>query len=190
MAFLLALLPLSGCLGFPFARTGPSEVWIEGVTADERFLVKGRIPYLIVPPVSRASIIKLVYGVNVTAESRDKLYTIRVHNDSGIEVWIKAFTEKGVPVKALHCVGGRPSPFDIPQVLPPGAKRMILVPDKGRKQRLRMHFSTFVDRDDIYINFAPGAKASVGYAIIPFSRYDYEPLPSACRNQVKALGGA
>ena len=64
---------------------------------------------------------------------------------------------------------------------------MILIPDTGKKRRLRMHFNTFMDRDDIWINFAPGAKASVGYAIIPFSRYDYEPLPSACRNSVKKL---
>lgn len=190
LPLLLLVTVLSGCLGFPFARTGPSEVWIEGAASDERFLVKGRVPYLIVPPVSRASKIHLVYGLDVTAESRDSLYAIRVHNDSAIEVWIRAFTEEGLPIPSLVCSGGRPTPFKVPQVLPPGAKRMIVVPDNGKKRRLRMHFTSFLDRDDIWINFGSGAKASVGYVIIPFSRYDYEPLAAACRDGVRKLAGA
>ena len=189
LPFILVLIALPGCLGFPFARTGPSEVWIEGAVPDERFLVKGRVPYLILPPVSRASRVKLVYGVDVTAESRDSLYTVRVHNDSAIEVWIRAFTEEGISVPSLLCIGGQPAPFKIPHALPPGAKRMIMLPDNGSDRRLRMHFTTFLDRDDIWINFRPGAKASVGYVIIPFSRYDYEKLPVACREGVQNLGG-
>lgn len=185
---LLAALLLPACLGFPILRTGPSQAWIKGVPEDARHLVKGRLPYLVTPAISRSAKRRLGYGPVVTVESRDHVHMVRVHNDSALEVWIRTFGEAGIPVRAVICREGKPFPLAIPHALQPGAQRTILVPDQGRTRHIRMRLGTYVDKDDLDLEFGPGPELVAGFAIIPFSRYHYTPLPAACLAAARALG--
>jgi hypothetical protein len=177
----------AGCLALPMIRSGPSQAWIEGVRAEGRNLVKGRVPYLIFPSISRRAKETLVYGAVVTVESRDGVHVVKVHNDSPIEAWIRTFGDKGIPVRAVVCQEGKAFPLTLPHAMQPGDERMLLVPDRGKTQNIRMRLGTYVDRDDIDIKFGPGPPLVAGFVIIPFSNYSYEPLPSACLDAVRAL---
>jgi hypothetical protein len=88
----LSVLPslLAACLPAPFLRRGPSVAHIEGARASDRFLVKGRAPYVIVPRISRTSSLRLGSGAIVRAEARDKVFAVTLRNDSGIEHWVSS----------------------------------------------------------------------------------------------------
>jgi len=169
-------------------RSGPSQAWIEGVPEDSRSLVKGRVPYWIVPAVSRTAKKTFVYGPVATAESREGVHVVKVHNDSPLEVWIRTFGDQGIPVRAVVCEEGKSYPLTLPHLLRPGDERMLLVPDEGKTKNIRMRLGTYVDKDDVYFKFGPGPGLVAGFLIIPFAAYDYVPLPERCLDAARALG--
>lgn len=177
----------AACLALPVIRSAPSQAWIEGVPEDSRSMVKGRIPFWLVPPVSRSATKKFVYGPVVTAESREGVHMIKVHNDSAIEVWIRTFGHKGIPVRAVVCQEGKSYPLALPHLLRPGDERMLLIPDEGKTKEVRMRIGTYIDKDDLFIKFGPGPGLAAGFLIIPFGTYSYDPLPQRCVDAALAL---
>jgi hypothetical protein len=178
----VALLP--GCLAFPFARHGPAEAHIEDAPPSDRFLVKGRAPYLIVPPISRIARQRLASGAIVRAEARDKVYAVHIHNDSALELWIRTFHEEGKRVPSFLCRDGLPAKLDLPHPIPPGEEATILLGEDREGRRIQMRLRTLIDRDDLTLRFDGGPFLSLGVLIVPFSRYDYTHLPAACRERV------
>ncbi len=173
-----------GCLAFPFARHGPAEAHIEDGPSSDRFLVKGRAPYLIVPRISRTARQRLASGAIVQAEARDKVYAVHIHNDSGLELWISTSHEEGKRVPSFLCTEGLPAKLDLPHPIPPGEERTVFLGDDRGGRRIQMRLRTFFDRDDLILRFDGGPLLSLGILIVPFARYDYTHLPAACREQV------
>ncbi|MDP3940389.1 MAG: hypothetical protein Q8R92_19920 [Deltaproteobacteria bacterium] len=168
-------------------RSGPSQAWIEGVPEDSRSMVKGRVPYWITPPISRSATKTFVYGPVVTAESREGVHMVKVHNDSALEVWVRTFAHKGIPVRAVVCQEGKAYPLALPHLLRPGDEQMFLVSDEGKTKEIRMRLGTYIDKDDVYIKFGPGPGLVTGFVIIPFGTYSYDPLPQRCVDAARAL---
>lgn len=175
----------SGCLALPYARRGPSEARIESAPSDSRYLLKGRVPYVNLPPISRISVQHLASGVIVRAEARDKVHQVYIHNDTRLELWVRKFHDEGRRVDAIICRDGRPEPMALPLVIPAGEERTLLVRDDRIRRRINMRLTTFLDRDDVFIELSPGPIFSLGLMVIPFSRYDYSRLPSACLDAVR-----
>ena len=178
----LTLALLSACFPAPFLRRGPSEAHIEGARASDRFLVKGRAPYLIVPRISRTSSLRLGSGAIVRAEARDKVFTVTIENDTGIELWLSSFDLKTGPLPVHVCRYGDPEPLKLPLHIMPGEETILVFRDDRERRDVRMILRSVVDRDDLTLHFENGPRISGGILIVPLGLYDYKHLSRACRD--------
>jgi hypothetical protein len=180
----IALTILPGCLVLPYLRTGPSEARIEGAASNERFLVKGRVPYLIAPPVARSAAQRLASGAILRAEARDHVHAVTIENDTGLELWLRTFDQAKDPAPVIACEDGEPSKLELPRAIPPGHDLTLLMRD-GRRRKIDLILKTLVDREDIVIRFGNGPPLAAGFVIIPASLYSYHRLPVRCREAAR-----
>jgi hypothetical protein len=182
LSVLLPIALLSACLPVPFLRRGPSEAHIEGARGSDRFIVKGRAPYLIVPRISRTSSLRLASGAVVRAEARDKVFAVTIRNDTGVELWVSSFDLKTGPVPVIVCRYGTPEPLKVPLHLLAGDETILLFRDDREHRDVRMILRSMLDRDDLTMRFDNGPPLSGGFVLVPFGLYDYIHLPRACRD--------
>jgi hypothetical protein len=179
---ILAAALIEGCVVVPYVRRGPSQAHVAGVARSSRFLVKGRAPYLIVPRVSRTATLHLASGAIVRAQARDKVYAVTFQNDSGTELWLRAFEQRSRPAPAVICRDGAPLALTLPRPIPPGEELTIVLRDEREQREIRALLTTLIDRDEVRIRFDPGSPVSAGFLILTAGVYRYEHLPLACRN--------
>lgn len=184
----LSVLPpllLPACLPAPFLRRGPSEARIEGARGSDRFLVKGRAPYVIAPRISRRSSLRLGSGAIVRAEARDKVFALTLVNDSGLEHWVSSFDFLRAPVPVFVCRYGVPEPLKLPVRVLPGEETTLVFRDDRERRDVRIIVRSLLDRAEMKLRFDNGPPLSAGFVVIPFSAYDYRHLPQACRDAAR-----